>query len=384
MDRIEITRRLIGHNSVSDVSSQPIADFASNVLRDHGFRVEQQVYFVGGVPKVNVVAIKGDNALPEFAFSGHLDTVPFSDEGEVKWQSDPLKLQERNDRFYGRGTCDMKGFIGIAMHIGMRIPAVDLKRPFAIILTSDEEVGCVGVRKLVNNREPVAKHILIGEPTSLVPFYMHKGYIYGKVFLRGTGGHSSDPGRGQNVLTLAGDSVIARLREMGECLKEIRDDRFEVPFATLNLGTMNTGIGAAKNIIASECCIEFDVRPLPGQDVEEVVQAIRQHVAPHGEINGVKVGVKLARAPSPPFETPVDSAIVKQVVEIFGNEARSTSFNTEGGILNRSGCRCVICGPGSIKQAHLPNEFVDAKYFSQDVEDKYLKLVRRFCCTEET
>lgn len=379
MDRFEITQRMIGLHSVSSVSSRPIADFASNLLNDHGFRVEQQAYKIGDVEKVNVIAIKGGEGTPELAFSGHLDTVPFNDK---EWKTDPLRLVERDGRYFGRGTCDMKGFIGIAMSIGTRINMADFKRPFGLILTSDEEVGCVGVRRLVEKREPVAKNILIGEPTSLVPYYMHKGYVYGKVLLRGKDGHSSDPSKGRNVLTRAGEHVLRRLREMGESLEQIRDERFEVPYPTLNVGVMNTGKSAGKNIIASACDIEFDVRPLPGQDVDEVVQAIRQHVCPDGEINGITVEVKLARAPSPPFETDRNAAIVRAVESAFGNEAQSTSFNTEGGILNRSGCRCVICGPGSIDQAHRPDEFVDARYFKQDVEDTYEKIVRDFCCTE--
>ncbi len=384
MDRLAITRRLIEQHSVSGVSSRPIADFASNLLSDHGFRVEQQVYYdKDGVEKVNIVAVKGGEGTPELAFSGHLDTVPFNDK---EWKSDPLKLVERDGRFFGRGTCDMKGFIGIAMSIGNRIDAAHFKRPFGIILTSDEEVGCVGIRRLVEKREPLARNILIGEPTNLVPYYMHKGYIYGRVLLRdktsAKDGHSSDPSKGRNVLTRAGEHVLRRLREMGESLEQILDERFEVPYPTLNVGVMNTGSSAGKNIIASACDIEFDVRPLPGQDVDEVVQAIRQHVCPNGEINGISVEVKLVRAPSPPFETDRNAAIVRAVESAFGNEAQSTSFNTEGGILNRSGCRCVICGPGSIDQAHRPDEFVDARYFKQDVEDTYEKIVRGFCCTE--
>jgi acetylornithine deacetylase len=378
LGRLDLTRRLIGHHSVSDVSSRPIADDASNLLADAGFRIEQVVYSNKGVEKVNVIAVKGGDGQPELAFSGHLDTVPFK---ESEWKSDPLGLVEREGRFYGRGTCDMKGFIALAMDVGMRIPASDLRRPFGIVLTSDEEVGCVGVRRLVEGRAPIAKNIVIGEPTDLRPFIMHKGYIYITVLLRGQDGHSSEPHKGRNVIMRAVPTVVGRLTEMAESLEQIKDTRFAVPFPTLNIGVIHSGKGAAKNVIAKECTIELDVRPLPGQDVDEIVAAVRKHVAPEGSINGIEVEVRLARAPTPPFETSADALLVRELERLFGTKAGSTSFNTEGGILNRSGCTCVICGLGSIEQAHKPNEFVDARFFRDDVANQYEQLVRRFCCT---
>ena len=298
MDRLELTRRLIGQRSVSDVSSRPIADFVSNVLADAGFRIDQHVYRIKGVEKVNIVAVKGGDGKPVLAFSGHLDTVPYK---ESEWASDPLKFVERDNRFYGRGACDMKGFIGLAMEIGMRIPARELTRPFALVFTSDEEVGCVGVRRLVEHRDPIAENIVIGEPTNLVPFILHKGYIYLKVLLRGQEGHSSEPHKGKNAVMLALPEVLIRLNELRDGLAQVRDRRFAVPFATLNIGVISTGPGAAKNVIAKECTIELDVRPLPGQDVDEIVQAIRKHVSPDGRVNGIDVEIQLVRAPTPPF-----------------------------------------------------------------------------------
>jgi len=378
MSRLSLTERLIGHNSVSHLTSRPIADDVSNMLSDAGFRVTQHPYDARGVQKVNVVAVKGGDGQPELAFSGHLDTVPFN---ESEWKSNPLELTERDGFYYGRGTCDMKGFIALAMDVGMRIPTHELKRPFGLIFTSDEEVGCVGVRRLVEGREPIAKNIVIGEPTSLQPYILHKGYIYLRVLLRGQEGHSSEPHKGRNAVMLALPDVLARLNELKGSFEQIKDPRFAVPFPTLNVGVITTGKSAQKNVIAKECTVELDVRPLPSQDVDEIVQAIRKHVTPDGVINGIEVEVQLVRAPTPPFETSIDAAIVKRLEQLFGTQAGSTSFNTEGGILNRSGCTCVVCGLGSIEQAHKPDEFVDAKFFSEDIAGRYERLVREFCCT---
>lgn len=381
MDALEIARRLIAHRSVSDASSRPIADDVSNILADAGFAVTQHAYVLGGVEKVNVVARKGggNDELPILGLSGHLDTVPYQ---ESEWQSDPLKLTERGGLLYGRGACDMKGFIGLAMAIGARIPSQELKRPLAIICTSDEEVGCIGVRRLLEKRATIARNILIGEPTSLVPFILHKGYIYLKVLLRGREGHSSEPHKGRSAVMRALPKVLLKLNELAAGLEAVKDPRFAVPFATLNVGKVETGEGAAKNVIAKECTVELDIRPLPDQDVDEIVQVVRRHVAPTGTINGIQVDVQLVRAPTPPFETSSEARIVREVVSLFGHKATSTSFNTEGGILNRSGSTCVICGLGSIEQAHKPDEFVDPRFFSRDTVDRYERLVRSFCCSE--
>lgn len=299
LDRLELTRRLIGEHSVSSAPSRPIADFVSNVLADAGFRIERHTYHTkGNIEKVNVIAVKGGDGTPELAFSGHLDTVPYEDSG---WKSDPLKLTERDGKFFGRGACDMKGFLGLAMEVGMRIPAVDLKKPFGLIFTSDEEVGCVGARRLVENRPALAKNVVIGEPTGLRPLILHKGYIFLQVWLRGTDGHSSEPHKGRNAIQRAVPTVVGRLNEMASSLEQIRDPRFAVPFPTLNVGVIRSGDGAAKNVIAKEVLIELDIRPLPGQDVNEIIEAVRRHVAHDGDVNGIEVEVRLARAPTPTF-----------------------------------------------------------------------------------
>ncbi|MFA7309935.1 MAG: acetylornithine deacetylase [Candidatus Paceibacterota bacterium] len=392
---LTLATRLIGQSSVSSESSRPIADDVSNLLADAGFRITQYVYktkeAVKGeknkkveVEKVNVFAVKGGDGQPALALSGHLDTMPYSEDG---WNTDPLVLTERSGLLYGRGACDMKGFVALAMSVGMSIPAHELKRPFGLILTSDEEVGCVGVRRIVEQRradklEPIAKNIVIGEPTNLQPFILHKGYIYIRVLLRGKAGHSSEPHKGLNPVERAVPDVLWRINQLKESLGQIRDARYEVPFASLNVGVITTGEEAKKNTIPQVCTIELDVRTLQGQDPHEIVQALRKHIAPDGSIDGIAVEVQLVRAPTPPFETAPDAPLVTNLVDIFGKQPASTSFNTEGGILNSAGCTCVVCGLGSIEQAHKKNEYVAAEFFSQKVSDGYERLVRRFCCSE--
>ena len=172
-----LAQKLISLHTVSDVSTRDIADFVSNVLEVEGFSIEQQIYRDGrSIEKVNVIARKCPNGEPvRLALSGHLDTVSYDDK---QWHSNPLDLTERGGRFYGMGVCDMKSFLALAMCAGMRISKDDLRHPFALVFTSDEEVGCVGAKRLVKEKGRIADMFVIGEPTGFTPVILHKGCIF--------------------------------------------------------------------------------------------------------------------------------------------------------------------------------------------------------------
>lgn len=375
MGVLQLAAELIRRPSVSNQSTREIADFASNILDANGFQVHQNAYSLKGVEKVNVVAYKGGDT-PKLALSGHLDTVPYS---EKEWISNPLTLTERGGRFYGMGVCDMKGFLAVAMSAAMQIPVVALKSPVALMFTSDEEVGCIGARRLVAAKGAVAEMIVIGEPTELRPVNLHKGYVFMQAVLRGARGHSSDPAKGRNVVERALPTVIQRLMEFKQALESIRDTRLTPAYPTMNVGRIDTGNGSAKNVIADYCAVDFDIRPIPGQDVKDVIQALQRHVAPEGEINGIAVKLSPVRPPSLPFFTDAESVIAREVSAVMGSQPCSTSFNTEGGVFNRAGSQSVICGIGSIQQAHKPNEFVDCRYLQDSVVERYAELIRRIC-----
>jgi acetylornithine deacetylase len=372
---IELTSELIRRPSVSHLPTGELADFVSNCLGSAGFKVEQQVYMNRSVRKVNIVARKGGDE-PKLALSGHLDTVPYK---ENEWLSDPLALTERNGRFYGMGVCDMKGFIAVAMIAAMRIRSGDLRHPFALVFTSDEEVGCVGARRLTEANGKIADMFVIGEPTELCPVNLHKGYIFMRAILQGVRGHSSEPAKGKNVIERALPVVIQRLMEFKQVLESIRDVRLKPPYPTMNIGKVDTGSGSAKNVIADYCAVDFDIRPVPGQDAAEVIRALQNHVAPDGEVNGIAVKLSPVRPPSLPFFTEPTSTVVRETSVVMGSQPCSTSFNTEGGIFNRSGSQSVICGIGSIQQAHQPNEFVDCRYLQDSVVERYTELILRIC-----
>ncbi len=376
MDTVELVKKLIGFNTVSNESTQDISDFISNYLENYGFAIERHCYDLKGVKKVNVIATKGGNN-PRLALSGHMDTVPFDAD---KWNTDPLKLTQMGDKYYGRGTCDMKGFLAIAMKAGSEIKSSELKKPFSLVFTSDEEVGCIGAKKLVKDKGKIADMIVIGEPTELKPFTLHKGYMFVCVELFGKRGHSSQPKDGINVIELALGSVLKKIEMFKKQLMSIQDDRLSPPFPTLNVGVITTGENSAKNIIADYCRLELDIRPVPGQDVSELFHTFSNFVTDSNEEkNGVRFKVSYGRSPTFPMETDKKSLLVRELEKISGEKAGFTSFNTEGGVFNSTGANSVIYGPGSIQQAHKVNEFVYKHYLSDENVKKYSSLIRTIC-----
>ncbi|MDA3815493.1 MAG: acetylornithine deacetylase [Patescibacteria group bacterium] len=378
MDIIEITRKLVSFNTISVKQTIDIANFISEYLEGNNFRVEQHHYDQKGVQHVNVVAIKGpNNRIPLLGLSGHMDTVPFD---SMKWKTDPLKLTKIGDKYLGRGICDMKGFLAIAMKAGSEIENRNLKNSFALIFTSNEEVGCVGAKRLMYDKGKFVDSVIIGEPTELQPFILHKGYMHIKIELKGEKGHSSLPYEGKNVIEKALPHILNRILEFRKNLEMIKDSRFSPNHPTLNIGVVSTGNNSAKNIIADYCLIELDIRPIPGQNVKELFYAFSRFIT-NGEnaLNGIKIKTSYGKAPTPPMETSKDSSIVKIIENKTGETASSTSFNTEGGVFNSVGINSVVYGPGSIQQAHKPDEFMHEKYLSAKVIENYKHLIRTMC-----
>lgn len=374
-ETLAVLQRLIAMNTVSSESTVEIASYVSDYLSDCSFAIEHHKYELRGVPKVNVIARKGGDDL-RLALAGHMDTVPFN---PAEWRSDPLELTKVSDKWFGRGTCDMKGFLALAMVAGSRISEDELNHPFGLVFTSDEEVGCIGAKKLVNDKGKVSDMFIIGEPTEFEPFTLHKGYMYLIIELRGKNGHSSRPKEGISIVDALGP-ILAKIESFKRHLGEIEDIRLHPPCPTLNVGVISTGKNSAKNVIADFCRLELDIRPVPGQDVEEIFQAFKLFITDgESHINGVEVRVMYGRMPTPPMETPSDALIVLEAEKMSGHPACSTAFNTEGGIFNSSGADSVICGLGSIQQAHRPNEFVHESYLTDEMVEKYVSTIRNIC-----
>lgn len=390
MELKELATRLVGFNTVSNRETEEIADFISNYLEGLGFKITQHKYFNGDVPKVNVIAQKGAGA-SRLALSGHMDTVPF--DGSWKINSDPLVLTCFNGKYYARGISDMKLFLAMAMKAGEAVPVDSLKHPFSLCFTSDEEVGCIGVKDLVKKKGiHVADFVIIGEPTDLVPINAHKGYMYIAVELFGKRSHSSRPWEGISIIP-ALKTVLEKISLFENEMKKIKDDRFEPDFPTINLGVITTDeikkqrngqkvevkvIKSIKNIIPGYCRLEIEIRPVPGQNPVDIFSVLRACIGE--KVKDVEIKVAFVRAPTPPMETARDSLVVKIAEELSGKKSLAVPFNTEGGVFNSNSSHSVIWGPGSIEQAHKDDEFVLEKYFDPKIIDMYAQAIRKICC----
>lgn len=274
-------------------------------------------------------------------------------------------------------------FLAIAMKTGEKINKNKLKKPFSLCFTSDEEVGCLGARKLMRKGVYLGKYVVIGEPTEMMPLNLHKGYMFIRIILRGKTGHASVPGNGKSVIHSALSLVLREIEKFSLVLSKIIDNRFSPDCPTINIGvvtTDNENKKSSKNLIADFCKIELEIRPIPGQEPEEIFFVFNKIISDTiSGIDGISVKVEFARAPTPPMETDFGLKISDEIVKITGNNLQSVCFNTEGGVFNRFGASSIICGPGSINQAHKAREFVDAKYFKDNIVDQYVQLIKNIC-----
>jgi len=396
MNLLDLTKKLVSFNTVtSESGTQDMADFISNYLEDCGFKIEFYPYTneTDKLKKVNLIARKGEGK-SKLAFSGHMDTVGVNGNWDEEHFGNPLELTFRKTQDYpkgiycARGVADMKLFLAVAIKAGEAIKKEGLKHPFALCFTSDEEVGCLGARKLVKMETHIADYIIVGEPTEMIPVYAHKGYVYPRFELYGKPGHSSDPHNGVSVIPALVE-VLEKIFNLEKKLKGIKDYRFHPPYPTLNIGVISTDgqyndgnkivqAISSKNILAGYCRLEMEIRTIPGQDSDEILNVLNELIG----IKYGKVNVKFikTRRPTPPMQTPNDSHIVKVAEEITSKKAITQPYNTEAGIFNKGGAQSIVWGPGSIIQAHSKNEFVEYKYFQPEIVDMYVKAIRSICC----
>jgi acetylornithine deacetylase len=357
----EILGDLIAFPTVSSASNLDLIAYASDLLGDAGASVSVNRDATGA--KANLFATLGPAGDGGIVLSGHTDVVPV--EGQ-DWTSDPFRMVERDGRLYGRGACDMKGFIAACLAMAPRYAALDLKRPLHFAFTYDEEIGCFGAQALVGEiaragiRPAVA---LVGEPTGMRVIEGHKGcYEYTTEFT-GLEGHGSQPDRGVNAVEYAA-RYINRLLDLGEALKPRAPagSRFDPPWSTLQVGCIHGG--AARNIIAGHCSVEWEMRPVQQSDADFVRDGIARHVdtvlrpamravSPDADIVTLTVGEVEGLQVVPESEA---RAIVCELTGQSGADV--VAFGTEAGLFQAAGMSAVICGPGSISQAHKPDEFV--------------------------
>jgi acetylornithine deacetylase len=334
-----------------DQGNRAVIDLLATWLEDSGCTVEVMP-LAGSPAKANLIATLGSGP-GGLVLSGHTDTVPF-DAG--KWQYDPFALTEANQRLYGLGTSDMKAFLALAIEAMRNVRAADLKEPLILLATADEETTMSGARALVDHGRPHARHAVIGEPTGLRPVRMHKGVLMEAIHLQGHSGHSSNPALGNSALE-AMHSVIGTLLTWRRQLQEqYQNPLFNVPVPTLNLGHIHGGDNP--NRICADCELHIDLRPLPGMDLLELRQTLRQHVLDTLRDTGIRTSFTALFEGIPAMETPADAEIVKLAAQLTGHTPEAVAFGTEAPYLQRLGMDTVVLGPGDIEQAHQPDEYL--------------------------
>ena len=349
-----------------DQGNRAVIDLLASWLTDMGFRTEIQAVNADG-SKANLIATRGSGP-GGLVLSGHTDTVPY-DEG--RWQSNPLGLAERDNRLYGLGSTDMKGFFPVAMAAAAAFNDVELQQPLILLATADEESSMNGARALAAAGYPKARAAIIGEPTSLVPVRMHKGIMMEAVHINGQAGHSSNPSLGNSALdamhAVMGDLVAFRT----EMAARYSNPLFEVAYPTLNLGCIHGG--DSPNRICGQSELHFDLRMTPAGDNTEVREDIRSRLAEIGKARKLEIEMRSLIQDVAPFEQDAHSELVTLAEKLTGHDAIAVAFATEAPFLQQLGMETIVMGPGSIDQAHQPDE-----YMPLDQIQPAIKLLEQF------
>ncbi len=373
----EMMQRLIGSPSVSSVSPQwdqsnaQVIDHLADWCSDAGFAIERLP--VPGHPgKFNLVATAGTG--PDgLVLSGHTDTVPYDD---TRWRSDPFTLTERDQRWYGLGTCDMKGFFAVVLDAIRDIDLTRLRHPLILIATADEESNMCGARTLVDTHRRLGRYAVIGEPTGLKPIRLHKGITMESIRVTGRAGHSSDPSLGANALEGMHRVIAELVAWRTEIQNRYRNPLFKVEVPTLNLGHIHGGDNP--NRICASCELHFDIRPLPGMHLDELRNEIDRRLGTLAEDTGLQMERIAMFEGVPAMETPAQSTIVQATESLTGHTAGAVAFATEGPYFNDMGLETVILGPGNIDQAHQPDEYLALSQI-EPAKRIVRTLVERFC-----
>ncbi len=354
-----------------DQSNHAVIIQLSNWLEDLGFECDIQA--IDNNPgKYNLVATKGTGS-KGLVLSGHTDTVPCNPE---LWQQDPFSLSNRDNRFYGLGATDMKGFFPVILAAIKKMADAKLSQPIIVLATADEESSMSGARALTLSQFPSAQFAVIGEPTNLRPIRMHKGMMMESVRVQGKAGHSSNPALGNNALETMNHTITSLLKFRSKLQYRYQNPGFDIAVPTLNLGCIHGGDNP--NRICSSCEMHFDLRPLPGMSLEQLRNEIQSELRPVAEKSGCDIVFHSLFPGIQPFEQAATSKLVSTAEALTGHKAKSVAFATEAPFLQNLGMETIVMGPGSIDQAHLPNEFIAHEQIEPAIK-VISQLIEHFC-----
>ncbi|EKN3725114.1 TPA: acetylornithine deacetylase [Yersinia enterocolitica] len=383
---IELYRALIATPSISatdsalDQSNEALINLLAGWFADLGFRVEIQP-----VPdtrhKFNLLASIGENSVGKkssgegsggLLLAGHTDTVPY-DEG--RWTRDPFTLTEHDNKLYGLGTADMKGFFAFILDAVRDIDASTLSKPLYILATADEETTMAGARYFAASTQLRPDFAIIGEPTSLQPVRAHKGHISNAIRITGQSGHSSDPARGVNAIDLMHESITELMKLRTTLQERYNNPAFAIPYPTMNFGHINGGDAA--NRICACCELHMDIRPLPGLTLSDLDELMTEALAPVSARWPGRLSIDQLHPPIPGYECPTDHHLVGAIEKLLGERTAVVNYCTEAPFIQQI-CPTLVLGPGSINQAHQPDEFIDTA-FIEPTRKLIGQLVDHFC-----
>lgn len=384
MNTIPILEKLLGFATVSRDSNLDLIGFVTDLLGQHG--IASTIIHSEDGHKANLYATVGPADRPGVMLSGHSDVVPIDGQD---WTLPPFAMTERDGKLYGRGAADMKGFIASALAACIKASTMQLRTPLHLAISYDEEIGCIGVRSLVEMLQGAPQKPLlciVGEPTSMQVATGHKGKIGARAFCKGREGHSALAPLALNAIHLGCDFVSALRSEQDRLASEgARDGDYDIPYTTVHVGKMNAGV--ALNIVPNLCQIDFEIRNVAADNPEHILDGLRaeaariadaaKSIAPEAAID-----IEVFNT-YPGLDTPAASQAVAFVKSLTGaNGTIKVAFGTEGGLFSRDvGTPTVVCGPGSMAQGHKPDEFVSIEQLRR-CDDMLEKLLQRL--TEAT
>ncbi|BCS41799.1 acetylornithine deacetylase [Pseudomonas amygdali pv. tabaci str. ATCC 11528] len=374
---LEILKRLIAFDTVSSEPNMALIEYVRELLASKG--IESLIVKDETGKKANLFASTGPRDVPGVLLSGHTDVVPAAGQA---WTMPPFQATLRDGRIYGRGTCDMKGFIALAIDAMLDAADMTLIRPLQLALSHDEEIGCVGVRRLLDvlHLAPVRPFLcVVGEPTLMQFAVGHKGKASYRTFCRGQEAHSSLAPRAVNAIHLASD-FIAELRKSQKQIEQqgARDEGYDIPYSTVHIGRIDGG--KALNIVPNLCTMEFEYRNLPGDNPDVLLEQLRERaevlVREAKQLSGVAAIEIEVMNEYPALETHPSVEAVRMLHAFAepGTQHIKVSYGTEGGLFaGRLNVPVVVCGPGSIEQAHKPDEFIDES--QMDAGERFLRTL---------
>ncbi len=359
-ETVAMIERLIAFDTTSRNSNLELIEYVQEYLEDLG--ISSELVYNEDKSKANLYATLGPADRRGIALSGHTDVVPVDGQ---RWHSDPFKVVKRDDQLFGRGTSDMKSFIAVCLALAPEFLKNPVKIPLHFAFSYDEEIGCLGVRGLIDrlsSREIKPKACIIGEPTMMKVVRAHKGKLSYRCDVTGLESHSGMAHLGVNAVEAAAE-IIAHLKSMARRFRDHGpyDEELSPPYTTVHAGVVNGG--TQLNIVPKSCHFEFEFRHLPEDDPVVLLREVQDYATtllPEMHSVSVQTGFHWERLSHiPGLDTHEDTEVVQLAKALTGaNTTGKVSFGTEAGLFEEGGMPAVVCGPGSIEQAHKPDEYI--------------------------